>query len=185
VAASSSMGVHIALLRGINVGGRNKLPMADLAKTFQDGGCTKVRTYIQSGNVIFEAPTELVERLPTFISEKIRGKFGYSIPVVMRAAEELEQIIRENPFRGEGADEKKLHVAFLAHEPEAQKAAELDPDRSPPDEFILKGREIFLHLPNGVARTKFTNAYFDSKLGTVSTLRNWRTTLKLYELASG
>jgi uncharacterized protein (DUF1697 family) len=75
-----------------------------------------------------------------------------------------------------------LHVAFLAATPGPSKIAALDPNRSPPDEFAVHGREIYLRLPNGVARTKLTNAHFDSKLGTTSTLRNWRTVVKLVDL---
>jgi uncharacterized protein (DUF1697 family) len=78
-----------------------------------------------------------------------------------------------------------LHVAFLADAPGAKRTALLDPGRSPPDRFVLRHREIYLHFPNGVARTKFTNVYFDSKLGTMSTVRNWRTVLRLLELTGG
>lgn len=181
----SSQNVYVALLRGINVGGRNKLPMADLKEMFEKAGCKQVQTYIQSGNLIFNAPPDLVARLPEIIGGEIIDKFGYSIPIVTRAGDEMGRIIRENPFLSAGADEKKLHVVFLADPPDETRTAALDPDRSPLDEFFLHGREIYLHLPNGVGRTKFTNAYFDSKLGTISTVRNWRTTLKLHELASG
>src|SRR4029079_14206684 len=97
--------------------------------------------------------------------------------------EELRVCAMRNPFLRKGAETDRLHVAFLANVPAS--AQGLDPGRSPPDEFVVQGREIFLDLPNGVARSKLTNAYFDTKLGTISPVRNWRTVLTLLELASG
>jgi uncharacterized protein (DUF1697 family) len=93
--------------------------------------------------------------------------------------------VRGNPFLEAGADIGTLHVAILADAPAAAKVKALDPDRSPPDAFAVRGREIYLQCPNGYGRTKLTNAYFDSKLATTSTVRNWRTVLKLVELAGG
>jgi uncharacterized protein (DUF1697 family) len=176
--------VHIALLRGINVGGRNKLPMNSLVSMFNDAGCTNVRTYIQSGNVVFEAEPALVRQIPFIITESIFEHFGFNIPVVTRSADELSKIVRANPFLRAGTDERALHVAFLDDVPDPARLETLDPDRSTPDEFIVLGREIYLQCPNGLARTKLTNRYFDSKLETTSTLRNWKTTLKLFELSA-
>lgn len=176
--------VHIALLRGINVGGRNKLLKKDLVSMFNDVGCTNVRTYIQSGNVVFEAKPTLARQIPTVITASIFEHFGFNILVVTRTADELSKIVDVNPFLRAGTDEKALHVAFLADLPDSTRLAMLDPDRSPPDEFVPLEREIYLHCPNGLARTKFTNAYFDSKLKTTSTIRNWKTTLKLFELST-
>jgi uncharacterized protein (DUF1697 family) len=179
------LSTHLALLRGINVGGKNLLPMKDLAEIFLDAGCSDVRTYIQSGNVIFTAPPRLLESLPGLITDGIGGRFGYQIPVVLRTAAQLADAIANNPFVKRGADHKALHVLFLADRPNAQGIAKLDPDRSRPDVFVVHNREVFLHLPNGAARTKLTNGYFDSKLATVSTGRNWTTVLKLLELMQG
>lgn len=177
------MDTYIALLRGINVSGRNKLPMKELAGMFAAAGCTDVQTYIQSGNVVFNAEQRLADEIAPAMSDAIRDRFGYEIPVVIRSADELADIVAANPFGGAGVDTKELHVAFLAERPGAASVAELDPQRSPPDRFELIGSEIFLHFPNGVARSKLTNAYFDRVLGTVSTVRNWRTTNKLLEMA--
>lgn len=179
------MDTHVALLRGINVSGRNKLPMKDLARMFDAAGCADVRTYIQSGNVVFGADDRLARQIGARISSAIAEEFGYEIPVVVRSAEELAGVVAGNPFAIADVDDRELHVAFLADAPEAATVAELDPQRSPPDRFEVVGREIFLHFPNGVARTKLTNAYFDRVLGTVSTVRNWRTTNKLLEMTDG
>ena len=173
------------MLRGINVGGKNKIPMKDLCDLFTVAGCEGIRTYIQSGNVIFHAGAALAKLIPDLIAEAVRDRFGYRVPVVLRNAEELRKVVHNNPFLTAGADTGVLHVAFLADRPDAAKVAALDPTRSPPDEFTVRGGEIYLKCPNGVARTKLTNAYFDSKLATTSTVRNWRTVLKLLELAGG
>jgi uncharacterized protein (DUF1697 family) len=186
--ASTASGAYVALLRGINVGGKNMLPMKDLAAMFASAGAADVRTYIQSGNVVFAASQPLAERLPADIQAAIAKRFGYRIPVVVRSARDLEAVVRTNPFLVEGApkpgDEEIIAVSFLAHAPGAKLITALDAARSPPDEFVVRGREIYLRCPNGFARTKLTNAYFDAKLQTTSTARNWRTVLKLRELAS-
>ena len=100
--------------------------------------------------------------------------------MIVRAAKELDRAIAANPFKG---NEEHVHIAFLADEPSRTLAAGLDPKRSPSDSFVVKGREVYLHLPDGVARTKLTNAYFDRALDTTSTVRNWRTVVKLAEMA--
>lgn len=165
-----------ALLRGINVGGKNKLPMKELAALFAEAGCRDVETYIQSGNVVFEAPAALVRRVPESLREAIEERFGFPAPMTVRSGAELARVVAGNPFLRQGAAEKELHVYFLADQPAA---TELDAKLSPPDEFVLQGREIYLRLPNGMGRSKLTNAYFDSKLKTVSTARNWATVLHL------
>jgi uncharacterized protein (DUF1697 family) len=174
--------MSLALLRGINLGGKNVLPMKDLQRIFLDAGCSDVQTYIQSGNVIFRAPLRVLQNLPSSVTSLIAERFGYQIPVVLRTAEQLADAIAGNPFVKPGADLKPLHVMFLADQPTAQAAAKLDPDRSPPDTFVVRNREVYLHLPNGVGKSKLLNSYFDSKLATVSTCRNWATILKLLEL---
>src|SRR5580704_3436908 len=155
------------------------LPMKDLAAMFAAAGCNDVLTYIQSGNVIFSSPATVVRKLPDQIAKAIEKRFGYRVPVIVRTSDELARAIRENPFLKPGADKKPLHIYFLADLPGAPAVAALDPNRSAPDAFQVRGREIYLHLPNGMARTKLTNAYFDSKLSTTCTARNWATVLKL------
>ena len=176
--------VHVALLRGINVGGKNKLPMADLAAMFREAGCEDVQTYIQSGNVIFRAVPALAEDIPSRIGASILSRFGYRIPVITRTARELEDTVRANPFAETEFEANRLLVFFLEELPDPAHVEALDPDRSPGDEFAVLGREVFVHYPNGVARSKLTNSYFDSGLSTTGTGRNWRTVTKLLELAT-
>jgi uncharacterized protein (DUF1697 family) len=169
-------------MRGLNVGGKNRLPMSDLAHMFVEAGCADVRTYIQSGNVIFQASQSKLEKLPALIAKIVEQRFGYKTPVVLRTVEQLGETIKNNPFLKAGAIEDELHVYFLAAAPDARKIASLDPARSLPDTFLVRGRDVYLQMPNGMGRTKLSNAYFDSKLATISTARNWRTILKLFEL---
>jgi uncharacterized protein (DUF1697 family) len=176
---------YLALLRGINVGGKNRLPMKDLIEMFVEAGCDNVRTYIQSGNVVFDSDPALSAPLPGLIAAGIADRFGYRTPVILRTAEQLGQVVSGNPFLKAGAPEETLHVMFLADLPGPDRVAALDPDRSPPDAFDVRGGEVYLKLPNGVADSKLTNAYFDSKLGTTSTGRNWRTVTKLLDLMAG
>ncbi|MYC93697.1 MAG: DUF1697 domain-containing protein [Caldilineaceae bacterium SB0661_bin_32] len=182
---NSKPDVNIALLRGINVGGKNKLPMKALAALFADAGCEEVRTYIQSGNVVFRAGSADVEEISSIISASIQDQYGYQVPVITRTAGELQEIMEANPFLAAGAGADKLHVMFLADLPDSAGVESLDPERSPGDEFAVRGREVYLHCPNGVARSKLTNSYFDSRLSTTSTSRNWRTVRKLLDLAAG
>jgi uncharacterized protein (DUF1697 family) len=172
---------HLALLRGVNVGGKNKLPMKDLATMFEEAGCRNVRTFIQSGNVVFTASANVAARLPAVMAHNISERFGFRVPVILRTAKSLHEIVSNNPFLP-NAPEEGLHVMFLADDPTAESVAVLDPNRSSPDAFIVRGPDIYLQLPNGVAKTKLTNAWFDSKLKTISTGRNWRTVKKLLEM---
>ena len=174
---------HIALLRGINVGGKNKLPMKDLARMFLDEGCYDVRTFIQSGNVIFSAEPEVVLLLRDRIVKQIAMRYKYQTPLILRTVADFDSIVRRNPFLEKGVPQDDLHVLFLADSPVSSLVSLLDRNHSPPDEFEVRGREIYLRLSNGAGKTKLTNAYFDSRLATTSTGRNWRTTTKLLELA--
>ena len=172
---------HVALLRGINVGGKNKLPMAELREIFTAAGFGTVKTYIQSGNVVFEASQDLAERAPAIVTEAIRQQFGYETAVVVRSGEELRQVAASNPFDTSG-DPRFLQVAFLEAAPGAEAVSRLDPQRSPPDAFEVRGRHVYLNYPNGVAGSKLTNEYLASRLRTASTMRNWRTVLTLLKM---
>ena len=182
LSAASGGQRYVALLRGVNVGGRNKLPMADLRDIFSAAGYSAVQTYIQSGNVVFEAEQDLAGRTPEIVTESIRRRFGYETVVVVRSREELRQVAASNPFDTSG-DPRFLQVAFLGDTPDAEAVSRLDPQRSPPDAFAVRGRHVYLHYPAGVARSKLTNEYLAAQLQPASTMRNWRTVLRLLELA--
>jgi uncharacterized protein (DUF1697 family) len=170
----------VALLRGINVGGKNIVPMKALAALFEEAGARDVRTYIQSGNVVFAGTPALVKKLPALVQKRIGEKFACQPPVIVRSHDELAAITKTNPFAKE--DLARVMVMFLDGTPAG--VAKLDAKRSPPDRFAVREREIFLHCPNGYGRSKLTNDYFDRTLGTISTVRNWNTVLKLLEMTA-
>jgi uncharacterized protein (DUF1697 family) len=165
---------YVALLRGINVGGKNKVPMKDLVEVFEGAGATDVETYIQSGNVVYTA-NKVVDVEKAFLK-----RFKFVVPVVSRTHKELQATVDRNPFVKAGADVDTLHVMFCADKP--KNVDTLDPNRSPGDEFVVVGSDIYLRAPNGMGRSKLTNAYFDSKLATTTTIRNWRTVQKLLDM---
>jgi uncharacterized protein (DUF1697 family) len=173
---------HVALLRAINVGGRNALSMKDLRALCEASGCRNVVTYIQSGNVAFTATAAIARILPATLERAIRARARITVPVIVRDAESLAAVARDNPFVRAGFDAPELHVGFLAEAPTATCVSALDPKRSPPDEFAVRGREVYFRFPAGVGTTKLTTTYLDSKLGTTITLRNWRTVLALLAL---
>jgi len=183
--ATATGDCHVALLRGINVGGKNLVPMKELKLLFERAGCADVETYIQSGNVVFRAPMKVVRGLAATMAAAIERRFGLRVPVVLRTAAELGEVIRANPFDASTIEGRLLYVAFLADAPAQERRARLDQQRSPGDRFELRGREVYLHLRNGAATTKLTNDYFDRTLATISTARNWNTVRKLFDMVGG
>ncbi len=177
------MTTFVALLRGINVGGRNRIPMAGLKSALSSLGLEEVVTFIQSGNVIFGSPSGDEEELVLALEQRIAEVFGIDIAVLLRTRSELAAIASANPFPVDVAEPPRVHVAFLDRVPEREAVARLEPHRSPPDEFSLRGREIYLHYPNGSGRSKLTIDYFERRLGTRATMRNWNTVTTLLALA--
>jgi uncharacterized protein (DUF1697 family) len=133
--------VYVALLRAVNVGGNNKLPMRDLAEIFSAAGADAVRTYIQSGNVVFSAPAAVAGKLPGTVPKLIAKRFGFEPPLVLRSAQQLVRIAVNNPFLDGNTDVSSLYVGFLADPPEPERAAKLNPQRSPGDRFALVGQQ--------------------------------------------
>jgi uncharacterized protein (DUF1697 family) len=168
----------VGLLRGVNVGGKNKLPMGELRELFESLGHSEVSTFIQSGNVIFTSNDSLT---PKELEAAIESRFGFQITVILRTPAELERVVKANPFRS--ADPSKLHVGFMAGKPATAVVARLDNERFRPEEFAVRGAELYLHLPNGMARTKLP-AYLDRQLKIPTTVRNWNTVKKLIELSA-
>jgi len=164
------------------MGASNRLAMKDLIPLFEHAGCQSATAYIQSGNIIFTAPAALGRTLPATIQQQIADRFGYRVPVILRTGPQLAAVIEANPYIKKGLPEKQLYVSFLAATPAPEAAQGLDPARSSPDAFHVSGQEIYLHLPNGSADSKLTNAWFDSKLATISTARNWATVRRLFEM---
>ena len=172
------MPTYVALLRGINVGGARKVPMSDLRASFAALGHTDVRTYIQSGNVVFGARSGTAARVRAALEARIAADFGFEVTVLLRTATELTATIKKNPF-GDSA-----YVTFLEGAADARKVKTIDAGAYAPDEFAVSGREVFVHCPNGYGRTKINNTFFERKLSTRATTRNWNTVTLLHDWAT-
>jgi uncharacterized protein (DUF1697 family) len=168
---------YVGLLRGVNVGGKNKVAMAELRTLVESLGHSDVSTFIQSGNVIFATKRAIT---PASLESAIAKTFGIDISVVLRTVPELAKVVTTNPFGS--ADTSKLHIGFMTKKPPAAVVKTLDGDEFAPEQFVIKGTELYLHLPNGMGRTKLP-AYLDRRLKVPTTVRNWNTVTKLLELA--
>jgi len=178
------MNKYIVLLRGINVGGKNKLPMAELRTLLSENGYENVSTYIQSGNIFLNS-TKTVDKINVHIKQLLKQQLGYDIPVVTLTAEEIKTCYTENPFLKIEDNIKNLHVTFLNTAPEKGSIEHftLNNNNNNNDAYSIEGRIIYLHTPDGYRNTKFTNGEFEKKLKVQATTRNWRTTTKLFELS--
>lgn len=165
--------VWIGLLRAVNVGGR-KLPMAVVSRVVGELGGTDVRTYLQSGNVVFSASGQVASSLSAALSKAA----GFDVPVLLRSAADLRAVVDGQVLPG---PESAWHVTFLSAAP----TGSMDPSAYGDDTFAVVGREVYLRTPGGYGRTKLTNALFERKLGVVATTRNWRTVCALAEMAEG
>lgn len=153
--------------------------MEKLRAIFESLGCREVETLIQSGNVIFDAPRSTAASLSAKVRAAIRAECAIDVPIVISEAKDFAALAEAHPFEADARDPKELHIAFLEQAPAAGARAKLDPDRSPPDRFRVQGAAIYMHCPNGVAKTRLTCDYFDRTLGELSTMRNWNTVRKI------
>jgi uncharacterized protein (DUF1697 family) len=175
---------YVALLRGINVGGRAKVSMEALRALFVDMGHTDVASYVQSGNIAFRTKSSDEAGLRTTLEKKISADLGVDAAVLIRSGRELATVLAKNPFSGRTDDPTKLHVTFLADRPAPALVAEIPTDRGGSDEFRVAGREIYLFCPRGYGETKLGNAFFEKRLATRATTRNWKTVAKLADMSS-
>ena len=177
------MSIHIALLRGINVSGQKKIKMADLRAHLGELGFGHVRTYIQSGNILLESDKSAGE-VEEMIGEKIREKYGFEVPVMVKSPADLKAAIDANPFKDDPEkDSKRFYLTFLAEEPAADRIAHLATYDFPPEEYLLEGKVVHFYSPDSYGRAKMNNNFFEQKLKVQATTRNWRSTLKLIEMA--
>ncbi|MGC5020401.1 DUF1697 domain-containing protein [Micromonospora sp. DT47] len=179
------MNRYVGLLRGVNVGA-TRIAMADLRRLVSDLGHDDVRTYLQSGNVIFGSPSRDAATLAKGIEQAIADELGLTVPVLVRSGAGLTAVIDGSPYADRQDDPTRLLVAFLATAPAKAKAAALAVPGSENVEFTVAGREVHLHFPDGgYGRSKFTNAYLEKQLGVVATTRNWKSVRALRDLAAG
>jgi uncharacterized protein (DUF1697 family) len=179
------------MLRGINVSGRNKVPMADLRSMAGSLGYLGVRSYVQSGNLVFDAPGRATPAsVASRIGGAVRGSFGVNVPVVVRTGDELAGVVAANPFAAEGLrpdDEPRLfHVTFLDSAPDRTAVAGLEAaaEAFRPDVLRVAAADVYLHIPGGYGETKLNNAFLERKLGGSATTRNWKTVTTLAAMAA-
>ena len=175
----------IAILRGINVGGKRKILMADLKALFHVLGFSDIKTYIQSGNVIFSVTENADDLLIAFnIEQAIFQEFGFDVPVIIRDATELGRLVSKNPFLKEDSDIKQLHVTFLNQLPSEEDLQQTQTYLFEPDQFSIDQKEVFIYCDGKYHQSKLTNNFFEQKLKVKATTRNWKTVLKLIELSA-
>lgn len=173
------MNTHIALFRGINVGGKNILPMKEIVGILEGMGCEKVKTYIQSGNVVFKSKKRQTNTMGDEISAQILKHHGFEPKVLLLEISELHDAIENNPFNTE--DGKALHFAFLESHPKHPDLERLKAVKSNSEEFKLHKKVFYLYAPEGIGRSKLA-AKVEQSLGVSVTGRNWNTVSKLISM---
>jgi len=171
------------LLRGINVGPTTRLPMQELRGMLEAMGGEGVRTHLQSGNALFDHPPAPPRWLAVDLEQRIAAGLGLTIPCIVREASDLRRVIDRNPCDLTDIDPARFLVTFLSGAVDAEKLKDLDPASFAPDGFQPGEREIYVHCPAGVRKTKLSHAFWEKRLGLTATARNWNTVTKLAALA--
>ena len=175
------MVTHVSMLRGVNVAGHKRLKMSGLAELYTSLGFAKVRTYIQSGNVMFSHARKDESDLADTIHGAMKTKLGLDVIVFLRTPEELDRVVKKNPFIGN--DQSRMHVTFLYTKPIRVPRDEIDAVAAEGEKFSILDREVCLFLPNGQGKTKLSNGFFEKIFEVPATTRNWNTVLALLELS--
>ena len=176
------MPAYVSMLRGINVGGKT-IKMERLRAAFEALSFFRVRTYAQSGNVVFETTQGSPAALSKRIQERILRDFGFPVPVILKTTEEMERVVAGNPFAEEKSIERsKLHVTFLSHALPRTAVTALKGLAAGKERFCILNQEVYLYCPNGYGRTKLSNTNIEKKLSVVATTRNWKTVRALLEM---
>jgi len=177
---------YLCILRGINVSGQKKVKMAELVSVFESLGLKNIQTYIQSGNVVFSSSSKDTGKLARKIEREITDQFGFDVPVLLRTKNEIDSMLKINPFlEKKGVDESKLHVTLLAHAPDKSVQKMNATGEHETDRFVLKGDNVFLYCPGGYGKTRFSNVFLEKLLGVTATTRNWKTINALVDLLKG
>lgn len=172
------MPVFLSILRGINVSGQKKILMSDLKQLYEELDLKKVQTFIQSGNVVFKSKSST--SVAKKIEQKIKQKYEFDVPVIIRTVDEMETTIANNPFlKTKNIELEKLHITYLSGTPVPNSIEKIKEYNFEPDEFQIIGKEIYVYCPNGYGRTKLTNTFFEKKLNITATTRNWKTSNEL------
>jgi uncharacterized protein (DUF1697 family) len=178
------MNIVICLLRGVNVGGHNKIKMDALRALCESLGLRDVQTYVQSGNVVFRTKESDHGKLAKRIGDGIERSFGFRPGVVLRTSSQLAGVIAKNPFAArKGIEPNKFLVTFLSGDPEGEACAKVLQMKVDPEELRIDGRHLYIYFPNGMARPKLSMPVIEKTLKTLGTGRNWNTVTKLLEMA--
>lgn len=172
---------YAAFLRGVNVGGRTSVKMDRLREIVSALGFENVKTYIQSGNLIFETQEADGQKIASKIEQAIETEY-FKTPVMVRSFDEIKDAVENNPFRAEEFDEKLFHLVFLAEELSSEKVEMLLAQNRDSERFAVRNREVYCLLREGVADSLLGKKFIDNKLKTPATARNWRTIKKILEL---
>ena len=179
------MPAYVAMLRGVNVTGHHSIKMEQLRGLCERLDLQKVETYVQSGNIVFQAKTESPQLLSKRIGGSIRDSFGFETPVIVRTSDEMKNVVANNPFLKEKEiDSSKLHVTFLRDAAQKGSSKAIDKLAMGQDRFYAASREIYLYCPEGYGRTKLSNNAIEKTLSVTATTRNWRTTNALLDMLS-
>ena len=176
------MDIYIALFRGINVGGSNKLPMRELVEVLESLKLKNIETYVQSGNAVFQTEETKASELSERISTAFDKSHGFKPQVLLLQLAELEKAAASNPYPEAQSDPKSLHLFFLASEPKNADLKTLERMRADSERFALKGKVFYLHAPDGIGRSKLA-ARVEKALGVTVTARNWRTVYRILAMA--
>ncbi len=177
------MEVYIALLRGINVGGKNSLKMAAWKSICEDQlNFSHVTTYIQSGNMVFASNKKDTLQLAATIQQTLLQTFTVSVPVCVFTALQWQAIVANNPYTSANIAVEKLHATLLQPVPSVAFVSELDNTKFLPDVFTIKGCAAYLHIPEGYSNSKLSNSFFEKKLQVLATTRNWKTVLAIQQI---
>jgi uncharacterized protein (DUF1697 family) len=177
------METYIAMLRGINVSGQKKIKMADFKNHLQELNFTDVQSYIQSGNAVFKYKKSALKSLENKIAKKILVEYGFDVIVIVKTPNELKDVLKNNPFVKD-KDLNRVYVTFLSDEPAIDNIEKLKGVDHSPEEYVLKGKTVYLYLPHGYGKAKMSNNYFENKLKVNATSRNWKTVNKFSEMTN-
>jgi uncharacterized protein (DUF1697 family) len=178
------MTTYISILRGINVSGQKLIKMDALKKSFENMGFQNVKTYVQSGNIIFTCNQFEINELEQKISRQIEKDFGFEVRVIVLTIDKLKQVIDNNLFlKDTDKDQSFLHVTFLSSKPVQYDYKTVENKKQSGEEIFLSDTAVYLYCPNGYGKTKLNNNFLETKLKVVATTRNWKTTNELFKIA--
>jgi uncharacterized protein (DUF1697 family) len=178
------MKTYISILRGINVSGHKLIKMEALRTSYENMGFSNVKTYVQSGNVIFSYEDIEINKLEEQIFQQIKKDFGFDVPIIVLSVEKLEEIIKSNPLRKDKSKEESfMHVTFLASKSETNNFDAIEEKKQDNEDIVFSDYAVYLYCPNGYGNTKLNNNFIETKLKVRATTRNWKTTNELFQIA--